>query len=226
MARVNPGAGTGEIQRGGEAGTKPYYLLRPLSRFSSKRKQPTRPGVYLQDNSAARRLGSGSDGARCSARASGPRRANSTGVPAAGARGSPGPCPVDAPPHWLISPRFPRPTSPPAPAVLGLCRPSASLAPVERPQLCLRLLRPRRERGAQPRSRDACERLAPQALQRNGLRLPPPWPGASRACLLVLIPGPAPLSPSRRLQQPFASCGVFLFFPLLGSIKGGSVIEM
>ncbi|CAI9170838.1 unnamed protein product [Rangifer tarandus platyrhynchus] len=73
------------------------FFLRPLSRLSCKRKQPTQLRVYLQDNSAARRLGSGSDSARCPARALCPRPANSTGVPAAGPRGSPEPCPVDAP---------------------------------------------------------------------------------------------------------------------------------
>lgn len=55
---------------------------------------------------------------------------------------------------------------------------------------------------------------------------PPPWPRAPRACLLVLSPRASPTPSSRLLQQPFASCGVFLFFPFLDSIKGGSVIEI
>lgn len=127
------------------------FLLRPLSRLSRKRKQPTRLRIYLQDNSAARRLLSCCDGARCPPRALSPRRtsctvpgvASSTGFPATGPRGSPEPCPTDAPSHWLISLQLPRPTIP----LPFFCTRRA--ATVEKsPQLSLRLLSPRAREGS------------------------------------------------------------------------------
>lgn len=199
------------------------FLLRPLSRLSRKRKQPTRLRVYLQDNSAARRLLSCCDGARCPPRALSPRRtsctvpgvASSTGVPATGPRGSPEPCPTDAPSHWLISLQLPRPTDPSALLLHpssgnGREEPAAQPAPPK----------PAGERGERSRDpRDASERPAPRVPWHPKLSSemacvsPPPWLGASRACLLVLIPGPAPLPPPGGCNSRLLPAVCFFFPP-------------
>ena len=154
------------------------FFLRPLSRLSGKRKQPTRLRVYLQDNSAARRLVKGSDSARRPPRALSPRRtsctvpgvATSTGVPATGPRGSPEPCPIDAPIPLAYLPTIPPPppTNPSAPSVLGLCRRSAlPLHPLsgsgrEEPAAQPAPPKPAGERGERGRDpRDASERPEP-----------------------------------------------------------------
>lgn len=194
------------------------------------RKQPTRLGFYLQDNSATRRLGRSS----C-------------------------PCLSKLLPHELVCPKLPAPPAsllhwsrvahlhhcpigastlaPPIPLLLqssvprDLC-PTCPLAspdhqlssgsrdqPARSPACASQA--DRREQGAGLRCPDSSPRPTPgaegcpalQALQLASLRLASSLAEGLSSLFACPHPGASPTPSSRRLQQPFASCGVFLFFP-------------